>query len=400
MKFALLNIKYQILRNLSRSVINIIAYFVILCCMIIYLGAIISSDENIDKLADVTPVAGEIVNPNGANSFGISINNTLFNNIMSMDIRDEKYSALLAGVHNVGAEYHDLEFLHDLYIYSANTVDGFNGISFSDELSEDFLASSENICMLQEEYMTSFSLEISDSIEFVLYTSEYDRTISWWRYTEIGRINLEIVGSFTGDINNSYINLIAPMNFIENTVTDAGEKLTYNSFSFTVGNPLELNSFKESLLDNNFGVVNYSSEDPFSGRAIRMNDKLYIENAEQLIELDNTLQMFLVPFFALIIALVIILSFLILRNERYNIAVSCSLGYSKKQKGVTVFCGSLILTLVSILLAIPFNLLFVGLNIIDIGIIFSLFTACVCIGNIIAIKLILSFDIMKMLITE
>ena len=57
-----------------------------------------------------------------------------------------------------------------------------------------------------------------------------------------------------------------------------------------------------------------------------VDDQLFIETAEKLEQNLKVLRWFLAPFFALVIVLVTLVTFLLLRSTRRDMAISLSLG--------------------------------------------------------------------------
>lgn len=379
--YILNTIKYNIFRNKNLSIISIFISTALICFMIAFLGVLIKSEDSLDSLAVATPVTGEITSPNGYYTEGLAISQLVFDRITSLDISNIEYTILLSAL--VEDEF--------ISVLTAN--------SMTDITDESFLNSSENICIVDEIFLTTQNLEIGDSINLSLYYRDYNTVDLYWSFYPMNDVSLEIVGTFNSDNLSRSIQIITPLEFTKNQITNFDEDVFYDSFSFTVTDPINLNEFKENLASKSMSPVSSGAVNSYIGRSIRLDDKLYIENAEQLMQTIDTLKMFIVPFFVLIIILIILINFFLLKNERRNIAIACSLGAKKAKITLAYFLSNTVLNVTALALITVICVLSGILSIGQIALIIALYLVCSAIGTLISLVAVLRFDVLKMLLT-
>ena len=125
--------------------------------------------------------------------------------------------------------------------------------------------------------------------------------------------------------------------------------------------------------------------------------KLFIETAEKLEQNLKVLRWFLAPFFALVIVLVTLVTFLLLRSTRRDMAISLSLGRPKILSGCACFFGMLIANVCGCAVAVPILLCTAGLVLGQILTICGLYLASSCVGVLLALILLLRFDALELL---
>ena len=111
----------------------------------------------------------------------------------------------------------------------------------------------------------------------------------------------------------------------------------------------------------------------------------------------KVLRWFLAPFFALVIVLVTLVTFLLLRSTRRDMAISLSLGRPKILSGCACFFGMLIANVCGCAVAVPILLCTAGLALGQILTICELYLASSCVGVLLALILLLRFDALELL---
>ncbi|WP_322176541.1 hypothetical protein [Acutalibacter caecimuris] len=99
----------------------------------------------------------------------------------------------------------------------------------------------------------------------------------------------------------------------------------------------------------------------------------------------------------MVIGLIVLAIFLIMRSSRRDIAISSSLGRPKFLSALANFLAALFSETVGCILIIPVAVLGTGLSIGGALIICGVFLLCACIGNGLALALILHFDTFALL---
>ncbi len=168
---------------------------------------------------------------------------------------------------------------------------------------------------------------------------------------------------------------------------------------------MNLNDFKASLdelgFTQPFKIQKFGewgdNYDRSEGAAIMMDDEDFIKTAEKLGETIQQFQIFLFPFFGVVVGLVTLSIFLVLRGARRDMAISCSLGRPKGLIGAANLLAALGAELIGSLLVLPVMILLLGIPSGTALVVCLAFLACALVGDLAALCLLLRFDALSML---
>ena len=163
------------------------------------------------------------------------------------------------------------------------------------------------------------------------------------------------------------------------TAEEQNIKCVYNDVAGMMRDPRQLNEFKDGIMEMSFLEPNPDAQDQFSGVSIVVDDEQYISSAEKLGQNITLFRNFLVPFFALVIGLIVLAIFLIMRNSRRDIAIASSLGRSKVLSALANFLAAFFSEVVGCILMVPVMVLGTGLSIGGTLAICGVFLLCACI---------------------
>ena len=134
-----------------------------------------------------------------------------------------------------------------------------------------------------------------------------------------------------------------------------------------------------------------------SGATVCVNDQDYISKAEVFGQNIVMFKRFQIPFFVLAIGLIIMAIFLIMRSSRQDVAIACSLGRPKLLSALSCFLAVLFAELVGCVLVFPAMVFLSGVSLGGSLGICGVFLLCSCLGNVVALAMILRFDTFTLL---
>lgn len=392
----------RIWRNKERSLLSICIAALLVSFVGIYMGNIKKNEITLQSLSDTIPVAAQITNRNGSRDIGLEINTNTLDKLLSEYITDPIYTAQAGGNLDPINRVEPVKMC-DTVIVATNHVSGVpfiagDGITFLEGWDETYLGKDKALCMVGERYAARHDISIGDTISFPLYVIKYEKDGMSSKFVEVGQPSLTVIGTFRGEneIDESH-RMVVPVNWLRLYVEDKDIPFYYDSARCTVKDPLNLNEFKSYMEEMNFGAVDLKASDRRSGDKLIVQDKIFIETASKIQDNLKMFKMFQVPFFILIVLLIILVSFLILRSYQKDMAIASSLGRQKVLSGVSFFLENLILYLLGCIIVLPVLISITGIGIISMLSIYLLFLGCACIGIWGALLLLLRFDTLALL---
>ncbi len=98
--------------------------------------------------------------------------------------------------------------------------------------------------------------------------------------------------------------------WLQTVVKENNLRFYYSSFRCALRDPMKLNDFKDAMRSAGFAKPDPNALDERHGDTLVVDDQLFIETAEKLEQNLKVLRWFLAPFFALVIVLVTLVTFL------------------------------------------------------------------------------------------
>ncbi len=177
---------------------------------------------------------------------------------------------------------------------------------------------------------------------------------------------------------------------------------TYSSYTGYLADSMKLNEFKDSLKDCGLGQPFFLPTGEMfvslvSARTIYMDDEEFIRSAEKLGQSIRQYEMFLVPFFVVVVFLVTMSIFLVLRGCRRDMAIACSLGRPKVVTAAANLMAALSAQLLGALLAVPVSMLLTGVGFGTAMLVCGAFMLCALMGDIVGLIMLLRFDALALL---
>lgn len=405
MSFCIMEIRRQIWRNKIRSLLTMGVSIALVMCLGIYLNNIKNTETALANLAQSIPVTLQVSSVDGTLQNGLEIKAEQANKLLQADIADAVYTSLAAG--NI-EPVNQTETVRscDTQVTGANSLAAFSGmdvsaIQFYDAWDARCLSGEEPVCILYEFYAKLHQMSLGDKISFPMCVIQYDQYGYSFDFVNAGTVELTVVGIYadtTGALSeNAKADVIVPVSWLRKTVENCGLPFYYDSLRGTIREPLELNAFKQEMEELNFQESDTSSTDHRKGKALIINDQMFIKTAERLQRNLNMFQAAIVPFFVLISVLVAVITFLLSQNRRRELALARSLGSPGVLVAASFFLENFLLILIGCAAATLILMIGLSMTLREILVFDALFLLFACIGLGLAQMVLFRFDLMVLL---
>lgn len=401
--FLLTEVRHQLLGSRGRTALSVCIAALLVCCMSFYLGSIQTAESAEKNLAQVIPVTAQVVSRSGARTVGFEIDENHFANLMKADIKDAVYTASACANFQEQYRTEDVQGA-DTSVTAVSGLSALVGvteenITFENGYDLSFLERAEPLCVVSQSYAAQYGLNSGDTLSMPFYVTRYNDDGFSLRYEHLGMQGMKIIGVYADSASGSAVpcSMIVSVPWLQTVVKDNNLRFYYSSFRCALRDPMKLNDFKDAMRGAGFAKPDPNAFDERHGDTLVVDDQLFIETAEKLEQNLKVLRWFLAPFFALVIVLVTLVTFLLLRSTRRDMAISLSLGRPKILSGCACFFGMLIANVCGCAVAVPILLCTAGLALGQILMICGLYLASSCVGVLLALILLLRFDALELL---
>lgn len=387
-------VKYQ-LRSRGRSVLVLCIAALLAACMAFYVGNIGVNKAALQSLSDSVPVTVRITSRNGAKTSGLNIEAKPFDHLTEAGVHDVRCTAVAAGAFSPEVRAQEMFLGGDTIVRAGNSLEALelsaDNLHFADGQSAAFLSGDSAQCVIGEDYAERTGLHPGDTLSLEIYTVR--QSMNGTIYQMIGDAALEIIGTHSAP---GGADVILPVNFLRTEAETAGVSFLYDSCSALVDDSTHLKDFKAEM-QKYFMDINPSAEDPNAGDALSVEDELFVKTASRLRQNIALFQSMLVPFFALIIGLVVLTTFLTMRSTRRDMAIARSLGVSKWRCAAPNFISTVLLDMLGCAVILPILSAALHIPALSAHAIFGLFTLCAALGTAAALLCLLRFDTLTLL---
>ena len=387
-------VKYQ-LRSRGRSVLVLCIAALLAACMAFYVGNIGVNKAALQSLSDSVPVTVRITSRNGAKTAGLNIEAKPFDHLTEAGVHDVRCTAVAAGAFSPEVRAQEMFLGGDTIVRAGNSLEALelsaDNLHFADGQSAAFLSGDSAQCVIGEDYAERTGLHPGDTLSLEIYTVR--QSMNGTIYQMIGDAALEIIGTHSAP---GGADVILPVNFLRTEAETAGVSFWYDSCSALADDSTHLKDFKAEM-QKYFMDINPSAEDPNAGDALSVEDELFVKTASRLRQNIALFQSMLVPFFALIIGLVVLTTFLTMRSTRRDMAIARSLGVSKWRCAAPNFISTVLLDMLGCAVILPILSAALHIPALSAHAIFGLFTLCAALGTAAALLCLLRFDTLTLL---
>ena len=387
-------VKYQ-LRSRGRSVLVLCIAALLAACMAFYVGNIGVNKAALQSLSDSVPVTVRITSRNGAKTAGLNIEAKPFDHLTEAGVHDVRCTVVAAGAFSPEVRAQEMFLGGDTIVRAGNSLEALelsaDNLHFADGQNAAFLSGDSAQCVIGEDYAERTGLHPGDTLSLEIYTVR--QSMNGTIYQMIGNAALEIIGTHSAP---GGADVILPVNFLRTEAETAGVSFLYDSCSALVDDSTHLKGFKAEM-QKYFMDINPSAEDPNAGDALSVEDELFVKTASRLRQNIALFQSMLVPFFALIIGLVVLTTFLTMRSTRRDMAIARSLGVSKWRCAAPNFISTVLLDMFGCAVILPILSAALHIPALSAHVIFGLFTLCAALGTAAALLCLLRFDTLTLL---
>lgn len=388
---------WQLVRNKGRTVILILASAMLAGCVAFYLSNIRANEEAIDALAKSTTVTVSVSNSTGLNQSGLNITTKRYENfINSPYLKDFRCNGIAVGAYSQEAREKPIASGNDCSIVGVNHMDCLWDVTeceFMEGYDESFLEGAEPLCIMYQDFAKRNGIEMGDQVSLPVYLMNR-RQGGAIDYTPIGEQTFTVIGLFD---SIAPMQLYVPVQWLREAAEAQGARFTYAYLYATMKDPRQINRFKDGVEEMGFLNPDPEGRDEWEGGFLSVEDQNFITTVEEFGRSIGMFRRFQIPFFALVLAMIVLAIFLIMRGSRRVMAISISLGRPRFLCAAGCFLAALIAELAGCALVFPAMVLLAGLSMEGALWICGAFLMCACAGNIVALALILRFNAFTLL---
>lgn len=386
--------KKLILRSPLKSILTIIFSISIIIFIGLYINNIKTLETSLRKLSQTIPVTGEICDISGSKTTGLEIDERKGNQIIfSQYVVQAKYTIQVVA-NNINNQNNISTTL-----MGCNSIDALpllydDNIDFMSGNDSSFLTDDKNNCIVEAEFAKQNNIVLGQEITFSLSIYKYDSGV--YLTENIDNIKMNVIGIY--DYNSATnTSIIVPVKSLARLVKESGNEVFYDSLKFELKDPGKLNEFKQDVKNIGFSNINSQSVQSVAGNSLIVYDNIYIENASNILDALQMYRLFEIPFIILMFVLYVLVIFLLIKNKQLEMAISLSLGQSKKAVNFNLFLEIEILSILGCLLGVLALALITDIEIFSLLMIFFGFLILSILGIMLVIKLLMNFDIMQLL---
>ena len=386
--------KKLILRSPLKSILTIIFSISIIIFIGLYINNIKTLETSLKKLSQTIPVTGEICDISGSKTTGLEIDERKGNQIISSQYVVQAKYTIQVVASNINNQ-NDISTT----LMGCNSIDALpllydDNIDFMSGNDSSFLTDDKNNCIVEAEFAKQNNIVLGQEITFSLSIYKYDSGV--YLTDNIDNIKMNVIGIY--DYNSATnTSIIVPVKSLARLVKESGNEVFYDSLKFELKDPGKLNEFKQDVKNIGFSNINSQSVQSVAGNSLIVYDNIYIENASNILDALQMYRLFEIPFIILMFVLYVLVIFLLIKNKQLEMAISLSLGQSKKAVNFNLFLEIEILSILGCLLGVLALVLITDIEIFSLLMIFFGFLILSILGIMLVIKLLMNFDIMQLL---
>lgn len=383
-----------ILRSPLKSILTIIFSISIIIFIGLYINNIKTLETSLKKLSQTIPVTGEICDISGSKTTGLEIDERKGNQIISSQYVVQAKYTIQVVASNINNQNNISTTL-----MGCNSIDALpllydDNIDFMSGNDSSFLTDDKNNCIVEADFAKQNNIVLGQEITFSLSIYKYDSGV--YLTDNIDNIKMNVIGIY--DYNSATnTSIIVPVKSLARLVKESGNEVFYDSLKFELKDPGKLNEFKQDVKNIGFSNINSQSVQSVAGNSLIVYDNIYIENASNILDALQMYRLFEIPFIILMFVLYVLVIFLLIKNKQLEMAISLSLGQSKKAVNFNLFLEIEILSILGCLLGVLALALITDIEIFSLLMIFFGFLILSILGIMLVIKLLMNFDIMQLL---
>ena len=386
--------KKLILRSPIKSILTIIFSISIIIFIGLYINNIKTLETSLKKLSQTIPVTGEVCDISGSKTTGLEIDERKGNQIISSQYVVQAKYTIQVVANNINNQNNISTTLMGCNSIAALPLLYDDNINFMSGNDSSFLTDDKNNCIVEADFAKQNNIVLGQEITFSLSIYKYDSGV--YLTDNIDNVKMNVIGIY--DYNSATnTSIIVPVKSLARLVKESGNEVFYDSLKFELKDPGKLNEFKQDVKNIGFSNINSQSVQSVAGNSLIVYDNIYIENASNILDALQMYRLFEIPFIILMFVLYVLVIFLLIKNKQLEMAISLSLGQSKKAVNFNLFLEIEILSILGCLLGVLALAVITDIEIFSLLMIFFGFLILSILGIMLVIKLLMNFDIMQLL---
>lgn len=345
----------SIKRRKTANLITIGISVMLVLLLNLYFGSIRSYQTQLMDLAQNVPIFCQITNLNGTLTNGLFISESTVDALEQSDrIKDLSYmTVMMAGE----GDFKDAEYSKylNLYVVGANRVEAVgelteDTISMDAQSVDELLSSDRMECIVNENVLKKHEWEIGDKIILKCY---YYDPASEFNKVEIhpmeGILEVTVAGTMKdilGKTNAIATDIIIPAKAARTLFRQSDLKFFADTVTFHVGNPLQLNGFKEEMQDIGLMEISTEAGNSYTGCALTVRDANFIASATDLRHSIELMQSFFPVVCLLVLLIGYVVSYLSGNSRREEFALMRLQGIKKYQAAFLFLTEQMILVVI------------------------------------------------------
>lgn len=255
----------------------------------LYLGNLLSSMEQLERLPEAMPVPAMVSNLCGEQTIGLEISKKTLDGIrFSEYIKDPVYSMQLAGVVGEIQDENWKEYL-DIAMTAVNCREAVFGLADEDiyldnGVQADFLEGDEPYLLAEPLFLERKGLQVGDWVPLtIFYYVRGKEGLDAWDY--LTTEEFRIAGTMEAedfDVDRMYMDAALPWGWAEKNLQEKGIEWVADAMSFELRDASLLNEFKQEMKDLTMLEVNPAAEPGLAGIALIVRDENFISAATRL----------------------------------------------------------------------------------------------------------------------
>lgn len=345
------------LRNIRRCRLK--SFLTILICICIstllslYWGNIVSNRNQLVGLSESIPIFCRITNLNGSMESGLEIPEEQILNLKSSShVKNPVFTVhLMAGEGEFLIE--DWKEHLKIPVIGTNSIQGVEGITseqitLKEGTNLDFLDSAVCSCVVSKRLMKEYNWEIGDSVSLNLYYYHHENEYAL-KIDPLDLVDFQIIGTMeeVPFKDSGYLppEILLPFEAVQEIYHAKEIPFSADSASFCLADSLKLNEFKAEMEKNRLLQITPYAKDSYRGVALLVKDSVFIDAANRLRQVMDTLLGFL-PFILVIVVFVgYIISYMMVYSRKKDFSIMRSIGFRFKEVFAVFFMEQFLLAL-------------------------------------------------------
>lgn len=362
-------------RHRVKSILTILMDVLVVLLLHTYVSNMVNNQNQLLGLPDAIPVTGYVSTLDGTRSAGIFIKDKIIQGISESEYVDEVNLSVRLKCSLQEIAYRDWERLN-LYVYGVNRIEAVRGLKNSEivwNAGEDssVLEGAEPKCIVSKKLFEKNGWRLGEKItlhQYYYYTKEntggdlFADPLKPTVYEIAGYADLspKALNIDTG-LDGFLPDILVPIKAVQADFSESGIPFEADALSFRVADSLSLNEFKQDMKELELkNIAPLTLENSLVGDALILNDSAFINAANHLRQVMDTVTAFFPFLLALIVCVGYLVTLLLLQSRKNEMALLRSIGLNRWKCFRVFFTEQLILVVTGVVTGSMLSVLLQG----------------------------------------